>query len=206
MNINYEKIVGVLPLGLILINIETWPDLYVIGKIPLPLPLTNEKKFSFESIFTQYQDKKEIFKTWLQVAARLYKSQSWDKISALIPLKEVDIKNGENLIKYKIISYPICNDTNNISQIILEFKQVFTEIKQVEECSTNNLQSREVEVKAILSIINTPSDELMQLMNDSKERLENIGSNLHELEDYITLKEITIITKIKLLPVQLHLQ
>ncbi len=120
------------------------------------------------------------FLLWLDLVRKLYGKQRWVKLAKLAPVQHIEFQEsaGSSVKKYVSISYqPICNKKNELVKImILALDETEKKIKDQQMAAER--EKHENEVKTILSIANTPAEEIMEFTEDTSVRLRNLKAEI----------------------------
>jgi signal transduction histidine kinase/HAMP domain-containing protein len=117
-------------------------------------------------------NQKRAFDEWLKLVKTRYASQRWKKLTKLAPVQELELlQNESNTQQFVAISYQkIFDKAGNLSKImILAMDETEKRMKDLQMAAER--LKHENEVKAILGIANTPPEEIVEFMEDTKERL-----------------------------------
>lgn len=116
------------------------------------------------------------FNTWLQLVQKKHRSQRWKKLTRLAPVQEIEllIQPETNDLEYIAISYQrIYDKKGNLSKImILALDETEKRLKDMQMAAER--LKHENDVKAILSIANTPAEEIAEFTEDTTSRMRTI--------------------------------
>ncbi len=113
------------------------------------------------------------FSTWLELVQKKHSHQRWTKLARLAPIQEIELfaQSDTNAVEYISISYQrIYNKTGELAKImILAIDKTEKRLKDIQMAAER--LHHENDVKAILSIANTPVEEIAEFMEDTSARL-----------------------------------
>jgi signal transduction histidine kinase/HAMP domain-containing protein len=120
------------------------------------------------------------FHTWLDLVQKKHTEQRWVKLAKLAPVQEIELPAQPNgtMMEYIAIAYQRIYDKKaNLSKImVLALDETEKRHKDM-QMAAERLR-HENDVKAILSIANTPAEELTEFTEDTSSRLYELHSEI----------------------------
>ncbi len=135
---------------------------------------------SIKQIFHLDEKMEQSFLMWLDLVSKKHDINRWGKLERLAPVHELKFKSfGDiNSLKYVSIAFQkVYNKDNKLSKIMILAKdETDKRLKdlQIEEERINH----ENEVKTILGIVNTPSEEISEFLEDTNHRMEQLCKSI----------------------------
>jgi HPt (histidine-containing phosphotransfer) domain-containing protein/HAMP domain-containing protein len=122
----------------------------------------------------------EAFHTWLKLVEKKHTQQRWGKLAKLAPVQEIEllVQPETRQMEYIAIAYQrIYDKKGQLSKImILALDETEKRLKDM-QMQAERLK-HENDVKAILSIANTPAEEIAEFMEDSMSRMRELHTQI----------------------------
>jgi chemotaxis protein histidine kinase CheA len=182
---DFERILNLLSGGFIYLQCEPLQIRYISGGIASKtIVINDEEKIAVEHFFSgSDSESQKVFLSWIKVAERLVKVQSWKKICAINPLKEVMIDDsGSGAVPFTTNFYPDFSDDKRLIGVVIQLFKSEEDLPVVTDTMKVNAE-RENEVTTTLSIVNTPFEEIKSFICDTADRLKNCVKSAEELHD-----------------------
>ncbi|MBN1307071.1 MAG: HAMP domain-containing protein [Chitinispirillaceae bacterium] len=120
------------------------------------------------------------FLLWLDLVRKLHKQQRWVKLERLAPVHQIELFTAPDTLEknYLTVSYqPICDKRGDLVKImVLALDETEKRMKDLQ--MADERMRHESEVKAILSIANTPADEIVEFTEDTSSRLHGLRAEI----------------------------
>jgi chemotaxis protein histidine kinase CheA len=182
---DFERILNLLSGGFIYLQCEPLQIRYISGGIASKsIVINDEETIAIEQFFNGSEsESQKLFLSWIKVAGRLVMVQSWKKICAINPLKEVMIDDcGKGAEPFTINFYPDFSDDKRLIGVVIQLLKSEKDLPVVTDAMKVNAE-RENEVTTTLSIANTPFEEIKSFICDTADRLKNCVKSAEELYD-----------------------
>lgn len=116
------------------------------------------------------------FYTWLKLVQKRHNQQRWPKLAKLAPVQEIELITKPDLaeLEYVSISYQrIYDKSGNLAKImVLAMDETEKKLKDFQMAAER--LKHENDVKLILTIANTPAEEIAEFTEDTSARMLNI--------------------------------
>ncbi|ERP31644.1 ATP-binding protein [Chitinivibrio alkaliphilus] len=125
---------------------------------------------------------KKRFDTWLALVKKMHTKQRWKKIEKLAPIHELqfqtlsDDSNADDTF-VNVAYQKVFDKEGNLSKLMLLTKDITESRKREMQMEAERLQ-HENEMKTILGVANTPEEEMIDFMKDTKTRLDAIMAKI----------------------------
>jgi chemotaxis protein histidine kinase CheA len=180
-----EKVLNLISGGFLYLQCDPVQIRYISGGIgSKSMVFNDDDTISVEKFFSgSDSENQKLFLSWIKVAGRLTKVQSWKKTCAINPLREVLIDDGGTGAELFYLSYyPDFSDDKNLVGIVIQLLKSDKDSPVVTDSMKVNAE-RENEVTTTLSIANTPFEEVKSFICDTADRLKNCVKSAEELYD-----------------------
>lgn len=169
--------------GLFTINLDGTVNKEHSARVNDILKIENFETRNLDEILRLDKEQQKTFKIWLNLVKKRHKTQKWKKLTRLAPVQELELSvsnNPESDIEYVSISYQkILDKHGNLSKImVLALDETEKHLKDLQ--MQDQKQEHENKVKTILSIVNTPPEEISGFIEDTFSRLNEINSQINE--------------------------
>ncbi|MBN1601367.1 MAG: HAMP domain-containing protein [Chitinispirillaceae bacterium] len=158
--------------GLFTINLDGTVNKEYSARANEILKVDDIASYNLNQLLRLDGNQKRAFDEWLKLVKTRHASQRWKKLTKLAPVQELELlQNEENSQQYVAISYQkVFDKAGNLSKImILAMDETEKRMKDLQMAAERF--KHENEVKAILGIANTPPEEIVEFMDDTKDRL-----------------------------------
>ena len=130
------------------------------------------------------------FNTWLELVQKKHTLQRWHKLAKLAPVQEIELITHpeSNDMEYISISYQrIYDKKGDLSKImVLALDETEKRLKDAQMAAER--LKHENDVKAILSIANTPADEIAEFIEDTSSRMHELHAAIREYLEGVNLQ------------------
>src|SRR5690554_824747 len=169
--------------GLFTINLDGTINKEYSARVNDILKIDNLENRNLDEILRLDKEQQKTFKIWLNLVKKRHKTQKWKKLTRLAPVQELNLSvsnNPESDIEYVSISYQkILDKHGNLSKImVLAMDETEKRLKDLQ--MQDQKQEHENKVKTILSIVNTPPEEISGFIEDTFSRLNEIKSQIND--------------------------
>jgi chemotaxis protein histidine kinase CheA len=184
-DIDSERVLGLISGGFLYLQCEPLQIRYISSGIASKsIICNNEQMVAVEQFFTGSDcECQKLFLSWIKVAGRLAKVQSWKKTCAINPLKEVMIdEHGKGAEQFSVNYFPDLSNDKKLIGVVVQLLKTDKDSPVVTNSIKVNAE-RENEVTTTLSIANAPFEEIKSFICDTEDRLKNCIKSAEELYD-----------------------
>jgi signal transduction histidine kinase/HAMP domain-containing protein len=166
--------------GLFTINLDGTVNQEYSARANSILEVDNVASLKLKDLLRLNARQEQSFSLWLDLVKKKHASQRWKKLVKLAPVHTIELPSStdQKSVKYISISYQrIYNKTGTLSKIMfLAYDETENRLKDI-QMSTER-KKHENDVKIILAIAKTPSDEMADFTSDTSARLAMLRSEL----------------------------
>jgi len=134
-------------------------------------------------IFRMDAKQEKAFLMWINLIRKKHSKHRWTKLTRLAPVRELEIVSSDDIPDYISIEYQkIHNKDGELSKImILARDETEKRIKELQ--MEEQRRKHEHEMQVILGLVNTPTTEISEFMEDTSERMKRAR---HLAEEYLS--------------------
>ncbi|HEX2955557.1 MAG TPA: ATP-binding protein [Chitinispirillaceae bacterium] len=179
-----ERVLRLISGGFLYLQCNPLEVRYISGGITSKsIVINDETRIAIEQFFigSEHENQK-LFQTWIKVACRLVKVQSWRKVCVINPVKEVMVDSGNGVELFNVEYHPDIIDRKTLAGVVIQLSKTDKNAPVVTDSMRVSME-RENEVTTTLSIANTPFEEIKAFICDTADRLKNCIKSAEELYD-----------------------
>lgn len=194
----FREIIQALDYCIIVLDSDGTVDKTHSVNITNVLDIASLHSCTLKDLFRLDDQKSLIFRQWFTIIKNRSHELAWDKLVKLAPVRELTINTSDNgdekrylALSYKRITLSRRNEFYIVIVVsdITDTRQKNLEIKVQEKKYEN-------EVKTLLGIANTSSEELVDFMDDTKSRLEQLVTLTNEHLNAVRERRAAYVQKI----------
>ncbi len=172
--------------GLFTINLDATVNDGYSARANEILKVNDVASCSLNELLRLNQKQEKAFNTWLNLVKNKHMKQRWRKLTRLAPVHNIELlhrnEQGEHMGYISIDFQRIFDKNGNLSKIML-LTQDETEKRLKELQMEEERRKHENEMKIILTIANTPPEELAEFLEDTTARIKMSQSNVNNLNN-----------------------
>jgi signal transduction histidine kinase len=167
----YKQVLDSIDRGYITITLQEPCQIDLYGKAATILRLESEQELTLAGVFRLDATQTANFTKWLNIVRRLSAQQEWSKLVHIAPVRKLIFEAGSTPVVLLFNYKKICDSDGVLQRILIQIDDK-TEDRQKQDKLEAEVHQRANEVRTILTVANTPQDELQIFLIDTETRLD----------------------------------
>jgi signal transduction histidine kinase len=173
--------------GYCTISLSPPHQIELFGQAAKILHLQPDSDLSLRNVFRLDAKKEVLLQKWLTIISKLHRMQEWSKLTHIAPVRKLTLEKmaGPSPRVLFLTFKKISGHNGEVNSILVQIDDQTEDTRKVDKLEAE-IKLHANEVKTILTVANTPQDELLMLLVDTETRLEKVIQIVKEQREAFT--------------------